>query len=43
MDPRLWESFQGPIMKHHVRLPISFSGINLLYMEDFAPFSFLWN
>jgi hypothetical protein len=38
-----WESFQGPIAKCQVRLLISFSGINLLFMEDYAPFAFQGN
>jgi hypothetical protein len=43
MGPRLWESFQDPLTKHHARLLISFSGINLFFTKDFAPFSFLWS
>jgi hypothetical protein len=41
MDPRLWESFQGPLAKHQTQLLISFNGIGLFSMEDCAPSIFL--
>jgi hypothetical protein len=41
MGLRSRESFKGPLARHHVRLPISFGGIGLLFMEDCAPFAFL--
>jgi hypothetical protein len=41
MGLRSWESFQGPLARCQVRLPISFGGTNLLSMEDCAPFTFL--
>jgi hypothetical protein len=43
MGPRLWESIQGPLARHQVRLPISFGRIGLLSTEDCAPFAFLRN
>jgi hypothetical protein len=43
MGLRSWESFQGPLARRRDQLPISFSGISLLFMEDCAPFSFLRN
>jgi len=43
MGPRSWESFQGPLARHQIRLSISFGGIGLLFMEDYAPFVFLRN
>ncbi len=36
-----WESFQDPLTRYQVRLQISFSGISLFSMEDYAPFVFL--
>jgi hypothetical protein len=41
MGPRWWESFQSPLARRYVELPISFSGIGLLSMEYCAPFVFL--
>jgi hypothetical protein len=41
MGPGSWESFQGPLAKCQVRLPISFGGMGLLSMEDCAPYVFL--
>jgi len=41
MGPRSWESSQGPLVRRQVRLPISFSGIDLFYMEECAPFAFI--
>ncbi len=41
MGPRLWEFFQGPLARHQAQLPISFSDIGLLSMEDYAPSIFL--
>jgi hypothetical protein len=38
-----WESIQGPLTRHQERLPISFRGISLLFMEDYAPFVILGN
>jgi len=43
MGPRSWESFQSPLVKHHVRLPIFFGGIGLLSTEDCALSTFLGN
>ncbi len=43
MGPCLWESFQGPLVRHHVQLPISFRGISFLFMEDCAPSIFIGN
>jgi hypothetical protein len=43
MGPRSRESFHGPLMRRHARLPISFGGISLFSMEDCAPFAFLGN
>jgi hypothetical protein len=40
MGPRLWEFFLSPLARHQVRLSISFSGINLFLMEDYAPSTF---
>jgi hypothetical protein len=40
MGPRSWESFQGPLARCQVRLLISFSGIGLLFMEDYASLLF---
>jgi hypothetical protein len=40
MGPRLWESFQGPLVKHQAQLSISFGGIGFFFMEDCAPFVF---
>ncbi len=37
----LWESFHNPITRRQTRLPISFGGMNLLSMEDYAPATFL--
>jgi len=34
IDPKSWESFQGPLMRHQVRLSTSFDDIGLLSMED---------
>jgi hypothetical protein len=36
-----WESFQDPITRRQIRLPISFGGIYFLSMEDCAPSIFL--
>ncbi len=36
-------SWPGPLVMHYARLPISFSGIGLLSMEDCDPFAFLRN
>jgi hypothetical protein len=36
-----WEYFQDPLMRHHVRLSISFGGIGLLSMEKCALSIFL--
>ncbi len=41
MGPRSWESFQGHLVRCQTQLPISFGGIGLLSMEDYAPFDFL--
>jgi hypothetical protein len=41
MGPGSWESIQRPLTTHQTRLPISFGGICLLFMEDCAPFAFL--
>ncbi len=41
MGIKSWESFQGPLIRHHAQLLISFSGICLLFMEDYAPSVFL--
>jgi hypothetical protein len=35
IDPKSWESFQGPLMRHQVQLSTSFDDIGLLSMEDF--------
>jgi len=43
MGPCSWESFQGPLMRRQTRLLISFGGIALLSMVDYAPFTFLGN
>jgi hypothetical protein len=32
-----WEFFQGPLMRRHARLLISFSGISILSIENYAP------
>ncbi len=39
----LWESIQGPLVRHQAQLPIFFGGIGLLFMEDCAPSIFLRN
>jgi hypothetical protein len=41
MCPGSWEFFQGLLMMCKVGLPISFGGIGLLSMEDYAPSTFL--
>jgi len=41
MGLRLWEFFKGPLARRQARLLMSFSGINLLFMEDYAPLAFL--
>jgi hypothetical protein len=41
IGPGLWESFQGPLAKRQVQLLISFGGMGLLSMEDYAPSIFL--
>jgi len=41
MGPRLWESSQRPVARHHVWPSISFGGINNFSMEECTPFSFL--
>jgi hypothetical protein len=41
MGPKSWESFHGPLTKHRVRLPISFSDISLFSMENCVPSIFL--
>ncbi len=43
MGLRSWEFFYGPLIRSQARLPISFGGISLLSMEDYAPFAFLRN
>jgi hypothetical protein len=43
MGPGLWESFQGLLAKHRAQLPISFSGISFLFMQDCAPSAFIGN
>ncbi len=40
MGPRSL-SFQRPLVNCEVQLPISFGGINLLFMENCAPFAFI--
>jgi hypothetical protein len=43
MGLRSWESFQGPLARRQVPLPISFGGIWFIFMEDCAPFAFTGN
>jgi hypothetical protein len=43
MGPRSWESIQGPLMRHQAQLPISFGGIDLLFMENYAQSDVLGN
>jgi hypothetical protein len=43
MGLRLWEFFKSPLARRQARLLISFNGINLLFMEDYAPLAFLRN
>ncbi len=43
MGSKLWEFFQGPLVRHHAPLPIFFSGISFLSMEDCAPSTSLGN
>jgi hypothetical protein len=38
-----WEFLQGPLTRCLTQLPIFFGGINILFMEDCAPFVFLGN
>ncbi len=38
-----WEFFQGPLMRRHAQLLISFGGIGLIFMEDYAPYAFIGN
>ncbi len=41
MGSRSWESIQGPLARHQAQLSIFFGGISLLFMEDYAPSTFL--
>ncbi len=41
MDLGSWESFQGPLARRQAQLPISFGGIGILSMENYAPSAFL--
>ncbi len=41
MGPRLWESFHDLLARHQARLLISFGGIGLLSMDDYASSVFL--
>ncbi len=40
MGPGSWEFFQGPLVRHQVQLPISFGGMGLFSMEDYASLLF---
>ncbi len=41
MGIKSWESFQGSLTRHYIQLPTSLNGIHLVFMEDYAPFTFL--
>ncbi len=41
MGLRSWESFQCPLAKCQAQLLITFGGIGLFSMEDYAPSTFL--
>ncbi len=43
MHPGSWEFIQRSLMGYQAQLPISFGGINLLFMENYAPYAFLGN